>query len=81
MESEPMYRKGDLPEQLQQAMLELLNGWQKEGAPADSFVNISPDEVGQLTIKKRISLRKGPWRRFSPDMEAAIIEGERRNEG
>jgi hypothetical protein len=77
---DPGYRKNELSPGMQKALVEMLNRWDKEGKPADPSVNLSSDEVAQLTIKKKISLRKGQWRRFSPEMETAIVEDEKQHD-
>jgi hypothetical protein len=35
------------------------------------------DELSYVTMESKIHLRKGKWRRYSPEMEQRIIDGEK----
>lgn len=77
--AKPGYRKGDLSPQIEDALHKMVKEWEKKAVPTEVPEDFQMDDIAQLTITKKISLRKGGWRRFSPQMEQSIIDGEKRN--
>jgi hypothetical protein len=61
----------------QAALLELINRFTNESTSLGPSTRIPIEEVAPLTIQRRISSRKGKWRRFSPEAEAKAREAPR----
>jgi hypothetical protein len=59
-----------LNKQLQDALVELINRFKDEATPLDPDIQIPMQDIQHLTIEKQVSLRRGKWRRFSPEIEA-----------
>jgi hypothetical protein len=60
----------NLNKQLQDALVELINRFKDESTPLDPEIQIPMEDIQQLTIEKQVSLRRGKWWRFSPEIEA-----------
>jgi hypothetical protein len=58
-------------EQVQKALLDTINKIKESSKPSDAQ---SMDELSYVTMESKIHLRKGKWRRYSPEMEQRIIE-------
>lgn len=61
-------------EQIQKALLDTINRIKESSKPSDAQ---SMDELSYVTMESKIHLRKGKWRRYSPEMEQRIIDGEK----
>jgi len=59
-----------LNKQLQDALVELINRFKDESTLLDPDIQIPIEYIQQLTTEKQVSLRRGKWRRFSPEIEA-----------
>jgi len=67
----------DISMEAQAALLELINRFTNESTSLGPSTRIPIEEVAPLTIQRRISSRKGKWRRFSPEAEAKAREAPR----
>jgi hypothetical protein len=56
------------------ALLDTINRIKGSSKPSDAQ---SMDELSYVTMESKIHLRKGKWRRYSPEMEHRIIDGEK----
>jgi hypothetical protein len=64
----------EISKEAQAALLELVNRFTDESTPLDPSTPMPMEEVAALTIQRKVAPRKGKWRRFSPEAEAAARE-------
>jgi hypothetical protein len=64
----------EISKEAQAALLELVNRFTDESTPLDPSTPMPMEEVAALTIQRKVTPRKGKWRRFSPEAEAAARE-------
>ncbi len=62
-------------EQIQKALLEIVNKIKDSSKPSGGANSI--EELSYVTMENKIHLRKGKWRRYSPELEQRIIDGEK----
>jgi hypothetical protein len=55
---------------MQAALLELVNRFKNKSTALSPETYMPLEEVGQLTIEKKVSVMRGKWHRFSPVAEA-----------
>lgn len=75
----PEWRKNkenpiELDEREKAALLELVKRFTDKSVPLDPSTRIPMKDVAVLSIQRKVSSRKGKWRRFSPEMEASTEE-------
>src|SRR5260370_24572270 len=76
----PNWRAGaaapkEISRELQDALLKLVKRFTEESTPLHPSTHIPMAEVAQLTIQRKVSPRKGKWRRVSTGMGAAAKKG------
>lgn len=59
----------ELSEAAKAALLDLVKRFTDESTPLDSSTPVPLRDVAALTMQRKVSSRKGKWRRFSPEME------------
>lgn len=64
----------ELGEDEKAALLEIVKRYTEKSTPLDSSTHIPMEEIAVLSIQRKVSSRKGKWRRFSPEMEASAEE-------
>lgn len=69
-------KKEPLSKEEQEALLKLINRFEKESTPLDPKTQLRPEEVHQMTIQRQVYARKGKWKRFPPEVEEAHRKGE-----
>lgn len=58
-----------ISKEAQEALLQLVKRFQKESTPLDSARPIPPEDVAQMTITRRVHIKKGKWKRFPPSVK------------
>jgi hypothetical protein len=67
----------ELSKEAEAALLDLVHRFNERSTQLDPSTQIPMDEVAALSIESKVSLRRGKWRRFSPEVEAAAKEKAR----
>jgi hypothetical protein len=70
----------EISKQMQGALLDLVKRFNERSTGLDPSTRIPMEEVAALTIESKVSLRKGKWRRFTSEVEAAAKEKFRSGE-
>jgi hypothetical protein len=65
-----------LSEEENRALVDEINSWAETGEPLEASAQITTDDCSVVTLSRKIALRKGDWRRFSPEIEAEILGNE-----
>jgi hypothetical protein len=60
-------------EQIQKVLLDTINRIKESSKPSGAQ---SLAELSYVTMESKIHLRKGKWRRYSPEKEQRIIDGQ-----
>lgn len=55
------------------ALVNEINSWADKGEPIEANAHVTTDDCEVVTFSRKILLRKGSWRRVSPEVEAAAI--------
>src|SRR5260370_39522360 len=82
----PNWRAGaaapkEISRELQDALLKLVKRFTEESTPLHPSTHIPMAEVAQLTIQRKVSPRKGKWRRVPSEVEGAAKEGAKNGWG
>ena len=62
-----------LSEEENSALVNEINSWAENGEPVEANVHVTTEDCEVVTRSSKVLLRKGSWRRFSPEVEAAAI--------
>jgi hypothetical protein len=60
-----------LDSEASKAIVQELKRFEKEAIPVDPSMRVDSDKVDQLLIKRKVFVKKGKWKRFSPEVEQA----------
>ena len=61
--------KEALSKEAEEALVKLINRFEKDSTPIDATGPVAPEEIAQMTIQRRVLPRKGKWKRFPPEVE------------
>jgi hypothetical protein len=65
----------------QRAIVDNMNRLKKESRPIDPATRLTPEEIQFVQLERNVLLRKGKWRRFSPEVEAKALDEAQEENG